>query len=102
MQYNYEKLLNEARDFKNAHPEMDDLTLFFEFGTLDLLEDYDKRNWGVIVKELLKKFSFDEEGVCSVILYDILKTAKLSKKQWDSIFNALKQSWQAKQNKKGK
>ena len=81
---------------------MDDLTLFFEFGTFDLLKNYDKQNWGVILKEILKKFSFDEDGVCSVILYDILETEKLSDKQWDSIFNALKQSWQAKRNKKVK
>ena len=102
MQYNYEKLLNEARNFKNAHPEMDDLTLFFEFGTLDLLKDYDKHNWRFIIKDLMKKFSFDENGVCSVILYDILETQKLNDEQWSSIFNALKQSWEAKQNKKGK
>ena len=81
---------------------MDELTLFFEFGTFDLLKNYDKQNWGVILKEILKKFSFDEDGVCSVILYDILETEKLSDKQWDSIFNALKQSWQAKRNKKVK
>lgn len=102
MEIHYEKILNEARDFKNAHPEMDDLTLFFEFGTFDLLKNYDKQNWGVILKEILKKFSFDEDGVCSVILYDVLETTKLSKKQWDSIFNALKQSWQAKQSQEDK
>ena len=45
---NYKKILNEAQDFKNAPPEMDDLTLFFEFGTFDLLKNYNKQIWGFI------------------------------------------------------
>ena len=96
---NYTALFNQADEFKNNHPEMDDITLFFEFHTFELLENYDATDRPFILKHLLKKFSCDEESVCAVILYDILQTQILSKKQWDSIINALKQAWAAKQAK---
>ena len=96
MAKDYTTLFSQAEKFKKDNDGKEDIEYFFEFNTFELLKDYDKNDWPFIIKQLLKKFSSDEECLCSVILYDILETHKLSLKQWKSIENALRQSWIAK------
>lgn len=96
MANNVEKLFNDAIVFKRTHLEYSDLDLFFEFDTIKKLDEYPEHDWGFIIIKILKIFSCDENGLCSIILYDVLESQKINGKVWKSVFNSLQQAWKNK------
>lgn len=96
MKNRIENLFNDAVVFKKSHPEYSDLDLFFEFDAINKLDEYPNCDWGFIVKKLIKIFSFDEEGLCSIIVQDLLVSQKITQDVWERIFKSLQQTWKNK------
>lgn len=88
-----EKLFNEAKSFKDSHADLNDVELFFEFNTIKKLDNYPQEDWAFIVKRIVKIFSCEKEGLCSIILYDLLESQKITCKEWSNIFQSLQQVW---------
>ena len=96
-----EKLFNDATSFKKKHSDYNDLDLFFEFDTINKLDTYPKHAWEFILKRVIKIFSCDEDGLCSIILYDLLESQKITRDAWKRVFSALQQARESKRNIKG-
>lgn len=86
------KLFNQANNYKNAHPNMSPIELFYGFNSWDRIQALNLYNRAFALKKLLGIFGFSFDETESVQLEDMIGDNNITEEKWEEIKFSINQS----------